>query len=180
MAEAAAAGLPFLEAPETTTNPVASVIEVSSQTNSLIDLWKTATNDKMACGHFTQINEKMHFTKDVASTCQFWSEGVLSIGIAAFGLIGNLISIWVLSVPEMRSTAFNRLLLALALVDCLFIGPGILIYVFEAFDLEADWYNYLFPVVFYPCSEIALCSSIYMTVAIAVERFIGLCRYKVA
>ena len=98
------------------------------------------------------------------------------MGVAAFGLIGNLISIWVLSVPEMRCTPFNRLLLALAFVDCMFIGPGILIYVFEAFDLEADWYSYLFPVVFYPCSEIALCSSIYMTVAIAVERFIGLCR----
>ena len=75
----------------------------------------------------------------------------------------------------MQFLSFFRLLLALACIDCLFIGPGILIYVFEAFELEAEWYNYLFPIV-YPCSEIALCSSIYMTVAIAVERFIGLCR----
>ena len=120
----------------------------------------------------------MHFTKDVTSPCQFWSEGVLGISVAAFGLFGNLVSIWILSMPEMRCTAFNRLLMALAFVDCMFICPGVLIYVFEAFKLEADWYNYLFPVVFYPCSEIALCSSIYMTVAIAVERFIGLCRYE--
>ena len=70
---------------------------------------------------------------------------------------------------------FFRLLLALACIDCLFIGPGILIYIFEAFHFEANWYNYLFPIV-YPCAEIAQCSSIYMTVAIAVERFIGLCR----
>lgn len=73
MAEAAAAGLPFFEAPMTTLSP-----EVSSSPadpSSQIDLWLTATNDKMACGHFTQINDKMHFTKDVASTCQFWSEG---------------------------------------------------------------------------------------------------------
>ena len=63
---------------------------------------------------------------------------------------------------------------ALTFVDCMFICPSVLIYVFEAFELEVDWYNYLFPVVFYPCSEIALCSSIYMTMAIAVERFIGL------
>jgi len=38
--------------------------------------------------------------------------------------IGNLLSIWVLSMPEMRSTAFNRLLLALAIIDSLFICPG--------------------------------------------------------
>ena len=58
----------------------------------------------------------------------------------------------------------------------LFLGPGVIIYIFESFKLEADWYNYLFPVFLYPFAEIAQCSSIYMTVAIAVERFIGLCR----
>jgi hypothetical protein len=34
------------------------------------------------------------------------------------------LSIWVLSLPEMRSTAFNRLLLALAIIDSFFICPG--------------------------------------------------------
>ena len=58
----------------------------------------------------------------------------------------------------------------------MFIGPGILIYIFKAFKLEYEWHTHLFPYLLYPCSEIALCSSIYMTVAIAVERFIGLCR----
>ena len=53
---------------------------------------------------------------------------------------------------------------------------GVIIYVFESFHFNADWYNYLFPVFLYPFAEIAQCSSIYMTVAIAVERFIGLCR----
>ena len=61
-------------------------------------------------------------TFEVSANCQLWSEGILSIAVAAFGLVGNLISIWVLSVPEMRCTAFNRLLLALALVDIMFIG----------------------------------------------------------
>ena len=60
--------------------------------------------------------------------------------------------------------------------DCMFIGPGILIYIFKAFKLEYEWHTHLFPYLLYPCSEIALCSSIYMTVAIAIERFIGLCR----
>ena len=90
--------------------------------------------------------------------------------------IGNLLSIWVLSMPEMRSTAFNRLLLALAIIDSLFICPGIIISSSKGFAWKTDWYNKLFPVFLYPFSEMALCSSIYMTVAIAVERYIGLCR----
>ena len=127
------------------------------------------TYDKMRCGHFTLVDKKLHFTIDVAESCRFWSEGVIATVIAAFGLMGNLVSIWVLSVPEMRNS-FNRLLLALAIIDCMFILPGILIYTSKAFGWRADWYNYVFPVFLYPFSEIALCSSIYMTVAIAVLR----------
>ena len=181
--EAAAAGLPpsfdyyYDEVTEATAVPeVVEVIPETTSPASALDLWMQATNNKMSCGYFTKVDDKLHFTKDVASPCQFWSEGVLATTVAIFGLIGNLVSIWVLSVPEMRCNAFNRLLLALAIIDCLFIGPGMLIYSFKAFELHAEWYNYLFPWVLYPASEIALCSSIYMTVAIAVERYIGLCR----
>lgn len=148
----------------------------TASSSSNLDIWMSATNDRMDCGHFTQVGEKLHFTKDVAATCQLWSEGIVSTGVAAFGLVGNMVSMWVLSAPEMRLNAFNRLLLALACIDCLFICPAILIYTFKAFSWQADWYNRLFPVLLYPCSEVALCSSIYMTVAIAVERYIGLCR----
>lgn len=90
--------------------------------------------------------------------------------------VGNLLSIWVLSMPEMRNTAFNRLLLALAIIDSLFLCPAILISTSKGFAWKADWYNKMFPVFLYPFGEMALCSSIYMTVAIAVERYIGLCR----
>jgi hypothetical protein len=58
----------------------------------------------------------------------------------------------------------------------LMIFSGILIYTSKGFAWKTDWYNKLFPIFLYPFSEMALCSSIYMTVAIAVERYIGLCR----
>lgn len=147
---------------------------LSSPGTSPVDPFIAMTYDRLNCGHFTVLDNKLHFTSDATETCRFWTEGVLSLVVAAFGLMGNVVSIWVLSVPEMRNS-FNRLLLALAIIDCLFILPGILIYTSKAFAWKATWYNYAFPVFLYPFSEIALCSSIYMTVAIAVERYIGLC-----
>ncbi len=57
-----------------------------------------------------------------------------------------------------------------------FLHSGILIYTSKAFNWKSDMYNLVFPVFLYPFSEMALCSSIYMTVVIAVERFFGLCR----
>ena len=60
------------------------------------------------CGHFTMVNQTLHKTIDVVKTCRMWTEGVVASGVAACGLVGNLMSIWVLSVPQMRNTAFNR------------------------------------------------------------------------
>ena len=136
---------------------------------------------RIKCGHYTRSKDNMGRTRylntiKVAEPCRLWAEGVASTVVAIFGFMGNVISIWVLSDDELRSSAFNRLLLALAIIDCMFIMPGTIIYTAKAFSWEADWYNRSFPVFLYPFTEIALCSSIYMTLAIAVERYIGLCR----
>ena len=132
---------------------------------------------RIKCGHFTLTTDgRSVSTIKAAEPCRFWAEGVISTVVAIFGFMGNLISIWVLSDQELRSSAFNRLLLALAIIDCMFIMPGTVIYTAKAFSWEADWYNRSFPVFLYPFTEIALCSSIYMTLAIAVERYFGLCR----
>ena len=143
--------------------------------------FKEYVNDLTKCGHYTvskdETGRKTYLnTIKKAKPCRFWAEGVASTVVAIFGFMGNLISIWVLSDDELRSSAFNRLLLALAIIDCMFIMPGTIIYNAKAFSWEADWYNRSFPVFLYPFTEIALCSSIYMTLAIAVERYIGLCR----
>lgn len=96
------------------------------------------TYEKLRCGHFTVVDNKLHFTGDVVGPCRFWTEGVLSSAFAVFGLIGNAISIWVLSVPEMRNS-FNRLLMALAIIDCMFILPGIVIYSSKVRSLCTKW-----------------------------------------
>ena len=92
-------------------------------------------------------NGKYHDTFELNATCQLWSEAILSCFVAAFGLVGNLISIWVLSVPEMRCTAFNRLLLALAFVDIMFIAPGKQ-FILDKLPYFLLWYQHLFFPIF--------------------------------
>ena len=122
LAEMAMAGMDFASHQEailvTTVAPKASLSDVSDLTELLGEGFK----DKLECGHYQEFivdgHKKLYSTKDLISNsnCTFWTEGVLSLCVAIFGLIGNFLSIWVLSVPEMRSTAFNKLLLALALI----------------------------------------------------------------
>ena len=154
-----------------------SALNISSSAHYPKNRFQQWISKRIKCGHFTLTEDRKRlYTIQVAEPCRFWAEGVASTVVAIFGLMGNLISIWVLSDDELRSSAFNRLLLALAIIDCMFILPGTIIYTAKAFSWQADWYNRSFPVFLYPFTEIALCSSIYMTVAIAVERYIGLCR----
>lgn len=153
-----------------------TTFNTSSNSSHAKEWFHTKLERKWKCGHLTIIDDKAYSTISVTESCRFWTEGIVSLVVAVFGLLGNLVSIWVLSVEELRKFAFNRLLLALAMIDCMFIIPGMVIYTEKAFSWQADWYHRIFPVFLYPFSEIALCSSIYMTVAIAVERYIGLCR----
>ena len=107
-----------------------------------------------------------------------------------FGLLGNLLSILILSAHQMRNS-FNRLLVTLAIFDCVFIIFVVLDYTFirgiNDAILNADhvecivwqWpitqdssiYAYLLPKVIYPLNNISLCCSIFTTIVIAFERF---------
>ena len=75
-----------------------------------IILEKTKIRTRFKCGHFTKSGPdgKYVWTMNVTKPCRFWTEGVVSSGVAICGLLGNVISIWVLSAPQMRNTAFNR------------------------------------------------------------------------
>ena len=126
LAEMAMAGMDFgvnQEAYLVTTGAPESGLESASNLKNLLaqNLGEDFQN-RLDCGHYQELtidgHQRLFSTKDLISnsSCTFWTEGVLSLCVAIFGLIGNFLSIWVLSVPEMRSTAFNKLLLALALI----------------------------------------------------------------
>jgi hypothetical protein len=126
--------------------PSASPVDVLDSANDTASLWPSGNDDvsdrvssnfynRMNCGHFATVGGKISYKADVVEDAIFWTEGVASLVFALFGLLGNAMSIWVLSAPEMKNS-FNRLLMALAVIDCLFILPGVLIYSHKAFQWE--------------------------------------------
>ena len=106
------------------------------------------------------------------------------------GLVGNLASVFVLSMEEMKN-CFNYLLISLAMFDMVFIllvtmdysfvrgldvtqiSPTwkVLLAVLEwPFDTESKAYTLLFPKVIYPINNISFTCSTFTTIIIAYER----------
>ena len=103
---------------------------------------------------------------------EYWVECVFLCIIAASGLLGNACSVFILLKNNMRNS-FNLLLVALACMDsCYLIGA-----ILEAFrysGLASDVHLQLFPYFLYPGISIAVTCSIFMTVAMALERYIAI------
>ena len=92
--------------------------------------------------------------------------------IATLGIIFNTIAIYILCNKRMRSSFFKMLLVCLAIVDNLFLTEAI----FDSLAMrlfESSSYNhkFIFVKLLYPARSILLCSSIYMTVGLACERY---------
>jgi len=105
-----------------------------------------------------------------------WISGVLLVIIGVIGLLGNIITMIVLSKPKMEKSVFNNLLLALCSFDTLYIlsyGSR------EAYKIFACIYDYkvykFISFISVPLSEIGLIGSVYMIVAISLERYLGIC-----
>jgi len=122
--------------PGNDSSPLAGLWPPGSGDDDVGDRVSSNFYNRMNCGHFAMVGGKLSYKADVVEDTIFWTEGVTSLAFAAFGLLGNAMSIWVLSAPEMKNS-FNRLLLTLAVIDCMFILPGVLIYSHKAF--KWDW-----------------------------------------
>ncbi|TRY79731.1 hypothetical protein TCAL_16111, partial [Tigriopus californicus] len=109
-----------------------------------------------------------HFIKQWA----FWTDGVTKTIVAILGIIGNIVAIRVLTRVSMRNS-FNLLLVTLALIDSTYLVGAILESLRKRFHVESDLQLVMFPYFLYPLNSIALTASIFMTVAIALERYIA-------
>ncbi|TRY69587.1 hypothetical protein TCAL_05231 [Tigriopus californicus] len=109
--------------------------------------------------------EQMQFYFFVA----WWLEGVIQIVLGCLGFIANSMAIPILLSKEM-SSIFNRLLTCLAVFDNIFIVCSVL----EAFRKHigsTQLHEYVFGYFLYQFHNMILCSCIYITVVLALERY---------
>ena len=70
----------------------------------------------------------------------------------------------------MRKHSFNHLLVVLSIFDLLFIICGVPVHVCPIFGIEGPIYATLYQYIFYPLTSVSFTGSIYMTLAITIER----------
>lgn len=104
----------------------------------------------------------------------FWVEGVVQSVCAGLGIIGNILACVIITRKEMRNS-FNLLLVSLACFDSTYLIGSILDSLRKPniFGLVSEAHIILFPYLLYPVNQIAISGSIFMTVAIAWERYIA-------
>ena len=100
----------------------------------------------------------------------FWMEGVGQTSIAITGILCNIFLVVILFDKDMRNS-FNFMLIALSVCDSWYLLGSILESFRKSFNLMSKAHTYLFPHFLFPGQMIAMTSSVYLTVAISVERF---------
>lgn len=112
---------------------------------------------------------------------EFITYGVLLNVIGVFGILGNVISMIILSRPQMKSS-INYLLIGLARCDTVLIITSMLLFGLPIVYPTTDWlFSYYFKVypliapVVYPIAMISQTVSVYLTLTVTLERFVAVC-----
>lgn len=111
----------------------------------------------------------------------FWLSGVLLNVVGVVGILGNILSMVILSRPQMRSS-INYLLIGLARCDTVLIVTSILlfgfrsIYPYTGYMFAYNYYIYpqIAPYVF-PLATASQTASIYLTLMVSLERYVAVC-----
>ena len=91
--------------------------------------------------------------------------------VCCFGVIGNSISITLLLSKQLRNS-FNKLLAILAVFDLTYLITMTLDSLGNL-GLESSLQKLMFPYFLYPLNSISLMCSIYMTLIVALERYMA-------
>lgn len=118
---------------------------------------------------------------DHLSFFEFWLCGVVLNIVGVIGILGNVLSMVILSRPQMRSS-INYLLIGLARCDTVLIITSILLFGFRSIYPYTGYfffYNYyIYPNIVpyvYPLANIAQTASIYLTLMVSLERYVAVC-----
>ncbi|KAH8262031.1 hypothetical protein KR038_005952 [Drosophila bunnanda] len=112
---------------------------------------------------------------------EFWVCGVILNIVSVLGILGNIISMIILSRPQMRSS-INYLLIGLARCDTLLIVTSMLVFgipaIYPYTGYTFFYYNNIYPFIapaVFPIGLIAQTASIYMTFTVTLERYVAVC-----
>ena len=143
--------------------------DTSQNMNSNIPKNLSSTLDNISllnCPHLT--NED----KELYNLFSYWVGGVGISCVAIPGLCLNLVAICVLiKSASTRRNNFNPLIASLCGFDSVFLLLELIDVFRKYFNFETQLQILLFPHVVYPIRNIAFTASIFMTVAIAYERY---------
>ncbi|XP_040573069.1 FMRFamide receptor [Lepeophtheirus salmonis] len=108
----------------------------------------------------------------------FWVEGVILGIVAVLGIIGNILTIIVLARISLNNV-FNQLILALCVTDCFFNVFSLIEYsakkAFGFISYDTPIYKDLWPKFIYPLHNITFTCSLFITLSVAIERYIAVC-----
>ena len=102
-------------------------------------------------------------------------ECVFTLLLAPFGILFNALAIYLLSTTKLFESFFNRLLSFMATFDMLYL----IVSVSEAirqYLIKSCSHDYIFVIMVYPLRSILMCCSTYTTLALALERFVNVCK----
>jgi hypothetical protein len=112
---------------------------------------------------------------------EFWSNGILLNLVGFLGVLGNILSMIILSRPQMRSS-INYLLIGLARCDTILILTSMLLFgipaIYPYTGYLRFYYFRLLPDishVVYPLAMIVQTASCYLTLTVTLERYVAVC-----
>ncbi|XP_058445990.1 FMRFamide receptor [Malaya genurostris] len=112
---------------------------------------------------------------------EFWISGVVMNFVAFLGILGNILSMVILSRPQMRSS-INYLLIGLARCDTVVILTSMLLFGIPAIYPYTGYLFYYYYVihpvispVVYPLAMTAQTASVYLTLTVTLERYVAVC-----
>lgn len=114
---------------------------------------------------------------------EFITNGIMLNVVGIMGIFGNIISMIILSRPQMKSS-INYLLIGLARCDTVLILTSVFLFGLPAiyqytktellFTYQFKIYPFLAPVIF-PIALIAQTVTVYLTLTVTLERFVAVC-----
>lgn len=129
-------------------------------------------NDTKACPEQFSANE---------NAFDFWVSGLVLNVVGVIGILGNILSMIILSRPQMRSS-INYLLIGLARCDTVLIITSMFLFGFRSIYPYTGYlffYNYyIYPLIVpyvFPLATAAQTASSYLTLMVSLERYVAVC-----